>query len=74
CLVSTNLIESPIGTIQYPMGRVTRWQGGEMVARWAASAFLAAEKSFRRILGYRDLWQLEATLRSKELDDQEMVA
>jgi len=45
-----------------------------MVARWAASAFLAAEKSLRRILGYRDLWQLEATLRSKELDDQEMVA
>jgi len=74
CLVSTNLIESPIGTIQYPMGRVTRWQGGEMVARWAASAFLAAEKRFRKILGYRDLWQLEATLRSKELDDQEMVA
>lgn len=74
CLVSTNIIESPIGTIQYPMGRVTNWQGGEMVARWAASAFLAAEKRFRKILGYQDLWQLEAALRGKEVDEKEVAA
>lgn len=74
CLVSTNIIESPIGTIQYPMGRVTHWQGGEMVARWAASAFLAAEKRFRKILGYRDLWQLEAALRGKDVDSKEVAA
>jgi hypothetical protein len=33
-----------------------------MVLRWVASAFLAAEQSFRRIQGYRDLWMLKARL------------
>jgi hypothetical protein len=33
-----------------------------MVMRWAASALLAAEKKFRRIQGYRDLWILKAKL------------
>jgi hypothetical protein len=37
-----------------------------MVPRRAASAFLRAEKSFRGIMGYKDLWTLEAALgRSK---------
>ena len=39
-----------------------------MVKRWVAAAFLDAEKSFRRILGYRDLWMLKAVL------DQDQVA
>ena len=29
----------------------------------AASSLTAAEKDFRRIMGYRDLWMLEAVLR-----------
>jgi hypothetical protein len=33
-----------------------------MVKRWAATVFLDAEQSFRRILGYRDLWTLKAIL------------
>ena len=33
-----------------------------MVLRWAASAFLIAEKNFRKIQGYRDLWMLKAVL------------
>jgi len=33
-----------------------------MVKRWASSSLLAAEKSFRRIMGYRDLWMLKAAL------------
>ena len=39
-----------------------RWKDGKMVMRWAASALLAAEKKFRRIQGYRDLWMLKAKL------------
>jgi hypothetical protein len=36
-----------------------------MVERWAAAAFLATEKNFRRIMGWKDLWQLEAILGRK---------
>jgi transposase-like protein len=38
--------------------RVTNWQNGSMVRRWLASAFLRTEKSFRRIMGYCELWTL----------------
>jgi len=33
-----------------------------MAARWSAAAFLEIEKSFRKIMGYRDLWALKAIL------------
>ena len=33
-----------------------------MVLRWAASALLATEKNFRRIIGYQSLPILEAKL------------
>ena len=36
-----------------------------MVQRWVASAFLATEKSFRRIMGYKELWALKAILDAK---------
>jgi hypothetical protein len=38
-----------------------------MVLRWAAVSFIDAEKAFRRIMGYQDLWMLKANL--DELDD-----
>jgi hypothetical protein len=33
-----------------------------MVKRWMASALLATEKNFRRIMAYLGLWALEAIL------------
>jgi hypothetical protein len=36
-----------------------------MVQRWVASSFLATEKNFRRIMGYKDLWALKAILDEK---------
>jgi len=62
CLATTNIIESPYSGVRRRTGRVTRWRDGKMVLRWAASALLAAEKKFRRIQGYRDLWVLKAKL------------
>jgi transposase-like protein len=62
CLATTNVIESPYSGVRRRTGRVTRWKDGKMVMRWAASALLAAEKKFRRIQGYRDLWILKAKL------------
>ncbi|MFQ5917292.1 MAG: IS256 family transposase [Candidatus Binatia bacterium] len=65
CLASTNIVENPHSGVRLRTRRVSRWRDGEMVKRWAAAALLAAEKNFRRILGYRDLWMLEAQLRSE---------
>jgi hypothetical protein len=40
-----------------------------MVQRWAAASFLATETNFRRIMGWKDLWQLEAILGRKRSED-----
>jgi len=62
CLSSTNLIDSTHSGVRQKTDRVTNWQNGSMVLRWAAAAFMATEKSYRRILGYRKLWILKAHL------------
>lgn len=62
CLATTNIIESPHAGVRIQTRRVTHWQNGKMVLRWMASAFLRTEKRFKRIMGHRDLWALEATL------------
>jgi transposase-like protein len=62
CLATTNIIESPHAGVRIRTRRVTRWQNGSMVRRWMASAFLRTEKNFRRIMGYKELWALEAIL------------
>ncbi len=63
CLCTTNIIESPHSGLRQKTGRVTRWRDGSMVLRWCASALLATEKNFRRIMGYKQLWILQANLR-----------
>jgi transposase-like protein len=77
CLCTTNVIESPNGTVRRKIGRVRRWRDGAMVLRWAASAFLASEKSFRRLMGCEQLWMLQARLNEskseRSLDQQQKV-
>jgi len=68
CLGSTNVIESPHGDVRLRTRRVTRWRDGAMALRWCATALLATEKRFRRLMGWRDLWMLKAYL------DEEKVA
>ena len=60
CLATTNIIESPHAGVRVQTRRVTHWQSGRMVLRWMASAFIRTEKRFKRIMGHRDLWTLEA--------------
>jgi len=74
CLGTTNIIESPhAGAPQDQSGESLA--DGKMVLRWAAAAFLATEKNFRRIQGYRDLWMLKAKLESEvALDSKEKAA
>lgn len=62
CLATTNIIESPHAGVRIQTRRVTHWQNGKMVLRWKASAFLRTEKRFKRIMGHKDLWALEAIL------------
>lgn len=76
CLATTNLIESPQSGVRMRTDRVCRWRDGDMVLRWVAGAYLVTEKSFRKIMGYQDLWALAALLgRSKKsASEQEKVA
>ena len=69
CLATTNVIESPQSGVRMRTRRVCRWRDAAMVERWAAASFLATEKNFRRIMGWKDLWQLEAILGRKRSED-----
>ena len=78
CLGTTNVIENPNSCVRRLTNRVGRWRDGSMVLRWAAAGFLEAEKGFRKIMGYRDLWILKAVLdeksAKKKLDSKEEAA
>jgi len=62
CLGTTNIVESPTTGVRLRTGRITNWRNGQMVLRWAAAAYLDAEKAFNCVMGYRDLWMLKAAL------------
>jgi putative transposase len=62
CLATTNLIESPHSGVRMRTRRVCRWRDAAMVQRWVAASFLATEKNFRKIMGWKDPWQLKAIL------------
>ncbi len=66
CLATTNLIESPQSGVRMRTRRVSRWRDAAMVLRWVVASFLATEKNFRRIMGWKDLWQLKAILGREE--------
>lgn len=72
CLATTNVIESPNAGIRQCTGPVTHWHDGHMVLRWTAAALLSMEKRMRRIMGYQQLWILEAKL--QEDDSQQELA
>ena len=42
-----------------------------MILRWAAATYLETEKHFRRIMGYKSLWVLEAALREGKEEEKE---
>ena len=66
CLATTNLIESPQSGVRMRTRRVCRWRDAAMIERWVAASFLATEKNFRRVMGWKDLWQLKAILGREE--------
>lgn len=74
CLCTTNIIENPYSAARLRTRRVTRWRNGEMILRWTASALLASEANFRRLMGYNDLWMLKSALNRDGSDRQKEVA
>ncbi len=77
CLGSTNVIESPNSGVRTRTGRVKNWRGHGMVVRWVAASLLDMEKRFKRIMGYQQLWMLDAKLKElakEEVDEESKVA
>ena len=62
CLGTTNVIDNAHTGMCLHTCRVTRWRDGSMAVRRAAAPFMEAEKKYRKIMGYRDLWTLKAHL------------
>jgi putative transposase len=62
-LTTSNPIESMISIARTTNRNVTRWRDGQMVLRWTAAGMLNAERSFRRIKGYKQMPQLVNALR-----------
>ena len=62
-LTTSNPIESMISIARTTNRNVTRWRDGQMVLRWTAAGMLNAERSFRRIKGYKQMPQLVDALR-----------
>jgi transposase-like protein len=67
-LQTTNPIESMLSICRERARNVKRWRGGKMALRWTAAGMLDAEKSFRRVKGFRDLPKLRAALRRHAAD------
>jgi putative transposase len=61
-LTSTNPVESMISIARTTTRKVKRWKDGQMVCRWTAAGMLAAERSFRRVKGCKDMPLLMAAL------------
>jgi putative transposase len=63
-LTNTNCIESMISIARDTTRNVKRWRDGKMIKRWCAAGMLNAERSFRRLKGYRQMPTFVAALAS----------
>jgi hypothetical protein len=59
---NTNALESANSTCAGIIRRVTHFKNGEVALRQAAAGFMEAERSFRRIRGYREILILQSAL------------
>ncbi len=73
CLSTTNIIESPHSGVRMRTRRVSNWQDGNMVMRWAVAGFLVTEQNFQRLSGYKQLWMLKSYL-DEMSNEEEIVA
>jgi hypothetical protein len=64
----TNAIESLIAVLRQVCRNVKRWRDARMTLRWAATAMLEAEKSFRRLKAHKQLPVLRAALQQSSVN------
>ena len=69
-LRTTNAIENFNSAIATYSRNVKRWRNGMMVIRWVSAAIVEAEKTFRRVHGWRDITKLVAALDLLEAKEQ----
>ena len=75
CLATTNIVENPNGTLRVITRRVSRWRDRDMIERWAALAYMEAERRFRKIQGHREIWILGQALgRTEQQVDRQTKA
>jgi transposase-like protein len=72
-LASTNPIESCLSTVGRVARNVKRWRAGDHALRWTATGLLEAQRTFRKVKGYRELEILQHKL-NPSLTQQEQVA
>lgn len=75
---TTNLIESTFSVAGTIMHNVKRWRNSMQRMRWSATAFLRAEKQFRRVRGYKSMSVLisavAALVQERKAEQQAQVA
>ena len=72
-LASTNPIESCLSTVERVARNVKRWRAGDHALRWTATGLLEAQRTFRKVKGYRELELLQRKL-NPSLTQHEQVA
>jgi putative transposase len=73
-LTTSNPIESMLSIARSTNRNVTRWRDGQMILRWTAAGMLNAERSFRRVKGYKQMPQLIAALHRHVHPDNDSAA
>jgi putative transposase len=73
-LRSTNMIENLNGLVGHFTRNVRRWRDGGMLVRWVGAAVQDAQRSFRKLRGYRDLAALIRALDRTAMDSRKEVA
>ena len=69
-LRTTNAIENFNSSIATYSRNVKRWRSGTMVVRWVSAAIVEAEKTFRRVHGWRDITTLVSALAVLEATEE----
>jgi putative transposase len=69
-LCTSNPIESPFAYVRQKTSRVKRWRDGSQAQRWAACALLKAERTWRKVKGYKLMPQLLEALSRREIGQE----
>ena len=69
-LATTNPIENLMGTLERVSRNVKHWRHGRMALRWAVTGLLEAQKTFRRVKGFREIPALLRALESRVASDK----